>query len=80
MQQALLEQAKAADDVSGQWWQLIYNEQIAPAAQWFSEHGWDTEATALFDYLVSVDRAVPAGDAEVSNMISSITLVRGVKG
>jgi methyltransferase (TIGR00027 family) len=74
-----VEEAKAADDMRGQWWQLIYNEQIAPAAQWFSERGWATDATALTDYLVSVDRPVLTDDPEVVNMISSITLVSGVK-
>ena len=33
---------------------LIYNEQHAPAAQWFSERGWTAaEATALGEYLDS---------------------------
>jgi len=76
---AKVEEAKAAADMRGEWWQLIYNEQIAPAAQWFSEHGWTTEATELTDYLSAVDRAVPTDEADVVNMITSITLVRGVK-
>ena len=76
---AKVEETKAAEDMRGEWWQLIYNEQIAPAAQWFSGHGWTTEATALTDYLTAVDRSVPTDDAEVTNMITSITLVRGVK-
>ena len=76
---AKLAEADEADDMRGQWWQLIYNEQCAPAAQWFSERGWIAEATALTDYLVSVDRAVPTSDAEVGTMIESITLVSAVK-
>jgi methyltransferase (TIGR00027 family) len=76
---AKVEEAKAAADMRGEWWQLIYNEQIAPAAQWFSERGWTTEATELTDYLSAVDRAVPTDEADVVNMITSITLVRGVK-
>ena len=77
--QAKVEEAKATDDMRGQWWQLVYNEQCAPAVQWFSGHGWIAEATALTDYLASVDRSVPTGDAEVINMITSITLVSAVK-
>ena len=76
---AKVEEAKAAEDMRGQWWQMVYNEQCAPAAQWFSGHGWRTEATALTDYLQSVQRLVPTGDAEVVNMVNSITLVRAVK-
>ena len=76
---AKLAEAKEADDMRGQWWQLVYNEQCAPAAQWFSERRWDAEATSLTDYLRSVDRAVPTSDAEVVNMIQSITLVSAVK-
>jgi len=77
---AKVEEAEAAEDMRGQWWQLVYNEQCAPAAQWFSERGWTAEATSLIDYLDSVDRQVPTGDAEVNTMLDSITLVSAVKG
>lgn len=76
---AKVEEAKAAQDMRGQWWQMVYNEQCAPAAQWFSRHGWRAEATALTDYLQSVDRPAPGSDAEVANMIRSITLVTAIK-
>ena len=76
---AKLAEAEEADDMRGQWWQLVYNEQCAPAAQWFSERGWDAQATTLTDYLQSVGRAAPTDDAEVANMINSITLVSAVK-
>lgn len=76
---AKVEQAREADDMRGQWWQLVYNEQCAPAAQWFSERGWTAEATSLTDYLDSVGRGVPAEDAEVVDMIRSITLVSAIK-
>jgi methyltransferase (TIGR00027 family) len=76
---AKVEEAKTAEDERGQWWQLIYNEQCAPAAHWFSERGWTTEATALTDFLTTIDRAAPTDDAEVTNMITSITFVSGVK-
>jgi methyltransferase (TIGR00027 family) len=74
-----VEEAKAVDDMRGQWWQLVYNEQCAPAAQWFSERGWTADATELSDYLLSVDRTVPGNDVEALNMIQSITLVSAVK-
>lgn len=76
---AKVEEAKAVDDMRGQWWQLVYNEQCGPAAQWFSGRGWTAEATELMDYLVSAGRAVPADDVEARTMIESITLVSAVK-
>ena len=72
------EEVKDIPDHRGQWWQMIYNEQHAPAAQWFSERGWDASETALRDYLVSNGRAVPA-DSEESKMVDSVRLVRAVK-
>lgn len=76
---AKVAESKLSTDMRGQWWQLVYNEQCAPAAQWFSERGWTAQATALTEYLLSVERAAPTGDAEVANMIQSITLVSAVK-
>lgn len=76
---AKVQEAKTAEDMRGQWWQLVYNEQCAPAAQWFSARGWDATAVTLTDYLDSVGRPVPTDNAEVANMIRSITLVSAVK-
>jgi methyltransferase (TIGR00027 family) len=76
---AKVQQAKTAQDMRGQWWQLVYNEQCAPAAQWFSRRGWVAEATSLTDYLESVGRPVPTADAEVANMVRSISLVSAIK-
>ena len=67
-------------DTRAQWWQLVYNEQIAPAASWFAARGWSANATALADYLRAVDRPLPDGDVEVVTMVDSITLVDAVKG
>jgi len=58
---------------------LVYNEQCAPAAQWFSRRGWTAVATTLTDYLDSVGRAAPIAAPDVSQMIDSITLVSAVK-
>jgi hypothetical protein len=63
----------------GPWWQMVYNEQCAPAAQWFSRYRWRAENTALTDYLHSVGRQVPTGEVEVSTMIGGITLVAAIK-
>ena len=76
---AKLAETGQADDMRGQWWQLVYNEQCAPAVQWFSERGWDAQATTLTDYLQSLGRSAPTEDAEVTRMIDSITLVSAVK-
>ncbi len=73
------EEVKDIPDHRGEWWQMIYNEQHAPAAQWFSERGWTAAETRLSDYLVSNGRAVPAAEAEESNMVDSVRLVRAVK-
>jgi methyltransferase (TIGR00027 family) len=76
---AKVHEAKDIDNERGQWWQLVYNEQIAPAAQWFGERGWTAEATTLLDYLTTVGRSVDSADAEAANMLASITLVSAIK-
>ena len=73
------QEVKDIPDHRGEWWQMIYNEQHAPAAQWFSERGWTAAETTLSDYLVSNGRAVPAADADESKMVDSVRLVRAVK-
>ncbi len=75
-----VDEAKASDDERGQWWQLVYNEQHAPAAQWFAERGWTAQGTTLIDYLKTVGRSVESADAEAANMLASITLVSAIKG
>lgn len=76
---AKVAQTKGATDAHEQWWQLIYNEQHAPATEWFSQHGWEAAGTRLSDYLGSVGRSVSSADAEAVKLIDSITLVSGVK-
>ncbi|AKK25754.1 class I SAM-dependent methyltransferase [Mycobacterium sp. EPa45] len=72
-------EAKSVDDERGQWWQLVYNEQHAPAAQWFGERGWTAEDMTLIDYLESVGRSVESADGEAANMLAGVTLVSAVK-
>lgn len=76
---AKVQEAKSSGDERGQWWQLIYNEQVAPAAQWFGVRGWTAQDTTLLDYLKSVGRSVESADAEAADMLASITLVSAVK-
>jgi methyltransferase (TIGR00027 family) len=64
----------------GPFFQLVYNEQHAPAAQWFGNHGWRADAIALPDYLRSVGRPVPAPDSEAGWMTGAISLVSATKG
>ena len=59
--------------------QLVYNEQHAPADQWFNGHGWEATPTRLSDYLREVGRPVPGPDSEARSMIARNTLVRAVK-
>ncbi len=59
--------------------QLIYNEQHAPAEQWFGERGWTAVPTPLADYLRVVGRPLPAPDTEAAAMIARNTLVSAVK-
>ena len=80
VEEARVQETRAVGDMRGQFWQMVYNEQCAPAAQWFSQRGWTVRATALTDYLTSVDRPLAAVEPEVVNMITSITRVSAVKG
>jgi methyltransferase (TIGR00027 family) len=76
---AKVQEAKSIDNERGQWWQLVYNGQVAPAAQWFGERGWTAEDTTLLDYLKTVGRSVDSADTDAANMLASITLVSAVK-
>ena len=76
---AKVREARSVDDDRGQWWQLVYNEQHAPAAQWFSDRGWTAAETSLTDYLEMVGRSTDSADAEAANMLASVRLVRAVK-
>ncbi|MCV7258483.1 class I SAM-dependent methyltransferase [Mycobacterium shimoidei] len=59
--------------------QLIYNEQCAPADQWFGERGWTAVPTPLADWLRAVGRPVPAPDSEGGRTIALNTLVSATK-
>jgi methyltransferase (TIGR00027 family) len=59
--------------------QLVYNEQHAPAEDWFGERGWTAVATSLADYLHKVGRPVPEMDIEAGPMFARIALASAIK-
>ena len=69
---AKVEQEKAEGDTL--FFQLVYNEQHAPAAQWFGERGWTTSSTTLVDWFGELSLPVPEPDSESASMFDSITL------
>jgi methyltransferase (TIGR00027 family) len=77
--QAAREEERTAGDGS-QFFSLIYNEQHAPAIDWFSAHGWRGTAIELPDYCRQIGRAVPDPESEAAPMFASISLVSAVKG
>ncbi|OBF28245.1 SAM-dependent methyltransferase [Mycobacterium sp. ACS1612] len=58
---------------------LVYNEQHAPAHEWFGSRGWQAVATPLAYQLRAFGRPVPAPDSEAGAMIGNISLVSAVK-
>ncbi|MEX3647898.1 class I SAM-dependent methyltransferase [Mycolicibacterium porcinum] len=58
---------------------LVYNQQHAPAEQWFGSRGWDATATPLHRYLTEVGRPVPDPASEAGGMTGTITLVSATK-
>ena len=79
----LFEQARQAERESqdgSQFFSLIYNEQHAPAIDWFTEHGWQGTAVDLPDYCRQIDRPVPPPDSEAGPMFASISLVSAREG
>ncbi|GBE63625.1 putative S-adenosyl-L-methionine-dependent methyltransferase [Mycobacterium sp. MFM001] len=79
---AAVEEERAANARGEQrlFFQLVYNEQCAPADQWFDERGWTAVPTPLGDYLRKVGRPVPEPGTEAGPMIARNTLVSAVKG
>ncbi|HEY0226478.1 MAG TPA: class I SAM-dependent methyltransferase [Mycobacterium sp.] len=73
------ERAAAADGDSRVFFQLVYNEQHAPATEWLNKHGWNAVGTPLADYLRHVGRPVPGPDVEAGPMIARNTLVSAVR-
>jgi methyltransferase (TIGR00027 family) len=78
---AAVEEERAANAQGDKrlFFQLVYNEQHAPADQWLGEHGWTAVPTPLADYLRQVGRPVPGMDIEAGPMVARNTLVSAVK-
>ncbi len=71
----------AADSAhSRPFFQLLYNEQYEPAAQWFGARGWRAETTPLLDYLRALGRRLPVVDPQNGYMPEGISLVSAIKG
>jgi hypothetical protein len=73
------ERAAAAEGDKRLFFQLVYNEQHAPATEWLGQHGWTAVGTPLADYLREVGRPVPGPDTEAGPMIARNTLVSAVR-
>lgn len=58
---------------------LVYNEQHEPAAQWFGARGWRAVATPLEVLLRESGRPVPDEGSESATMTGTISLVSAVK-
>jgi methyltransferase (TIGR00027 family) len=76
------EEERAGGDSArgGPFFQLVYNEQHEPAAQWFGARGWRADATSLPDYLRAHRRRVPAPDSDAGSMTATISLISAIKG
>ncbi len=69
----------AAGDDTRNFHRLVYNEQHAPADQWFNARGWAAVATPLAEYLRRLGRPVPDPATPAGQMVSRNTLVSAVK-
>jgi methyltransferase (TIGR00027 family) len=76
---ALKRAEEQTTDEQNQWFTLIYNEQHAPAAAYFADRGWSTEATVLTGYLDRLGSPVPAEGTEARSMFDSESLVSAIK-
>jgi methyltransferase (TIGR00027 family) len=63
----------------GTFFTLTYNEQHAPAEDYFSARGWTAVTTPLSEYMRNAGRAVPGADNESAPMINSLSLVSATK-
>ncbi|ORB00194.1 SAM-dependent methyltransferase [Mycolicibacter minnesotensis] len=69
----------AAGDDTRNFHRLVYNEQHAPADQWFGARGWAAVATPLAEYLRRLGRPVPDPATPAGQMVARNSLVSAVK-
>ena len=76
-------EAKREEELAGgsdrTFFTLVYNEQHAPAREWFGNRGWWAVATPLPYQLRSLGRAVPEPGSESGLMTGNISLVSAIK-
>jgi methyltransferase (TIGR00027 family) len=76
-------EAKRDEELSGgndrTFFTLVYNEQHAPAHEFFGSRGWWAVDTPLPYQLRSLGRPVPAADTEAGFMTGNISLVSAIK-
>ena len=76
-------EAKREEELAGgndrTFFTLVYNEQHAPAREWFGNRGWWPVATPLPYQLRSLGRPVPEPDSEAGLMTGNISLVSAIK-
>jgi methyltransferase (TIGR00027 family) len=73
------ERAGGGSTHGGPFFQLVYNEQYEPGAEWFGARGWHADVTPLQDYLRAHRRPVPASDSDAGSMTSTISLISAIK-
>ncbi|EUA14658.1 putative S-adenosyl-L-methionine-dependent methyltransferase [Mycobacterium kansasii 732] len=73
------ERAVVAAGDANPFFQLVYNEQCAPATEWFGAHGWTALGTPLVEYLREVGRPVPEPGTEAGALFVRNTLVSATK-
>jgi methyltransferase (TIGR00027 family) len=80
--QELYEAARDAERTAAdgaKFFSLVYNEQHAPAIDWFTDHGWQGAAVELTDYLRHLRRPLPDPASEAWPMFAGISLVSAIK-
>lgn len=76
---AVAAEIEAGDDTRN-FHRLIYNEQYAPAGQWFGDRGWTATVTPLADCMRELGRPIPDPETAAGQMILRNSLVWAVKG
>jgi methyltransferase (TIGR00027 family) len=71
--------AMASSEDERPFFQLVYNEQCAPATEWFGQRGWTAVGTPLSDYLRQLGRPLPGPESEARTMFARNTLVSAVR-